>query len=315
MKCPKCHYLGFETGDRCRICGYDFSLLAASASDPEPDLRPRREPRALPSAVAAVTPGDLDAAELPLFADAADDEPLLTVPAAPRPPVAVRRAPDTPRAKPAALVHLREHVAARRAARGASPRLAFPPPADADVPAPDGQPAPAASVAGRRTIVRERVVAPAVPHAPVGACEPAPLPSPCPAGARAAAAAVDVAILATIDVLVVYFTLRMSGLAGDEWRLLPPVPLVLFLMMLKLSYFAGFTAVGGQTIGKMAARIRVVGEDRAGIGPAQALQRTAAAGAALITLGGTFVPALLGRDRLAVHDRLAHTRVIALPPA
>ncbi|MGH9383029.1 MAG: hypothetical protein ACRD2N_01870, partial [Vicinamibacterales bacterium] len=26
MKCPKCGYLGFETGDRCRNCGYDFSL-------------------------------------------------------------------------------------------------------------------------------------------------------------------------------------------------------------------------------------------------------------------------------------------------
>jgi len=32
MKCPKCDYLGFETGDRCKNCGYDFSLLAA----PEP---------------------------------------------------------------------------------------------------------------------------------------------------------------------------------------------------------------------------------------------------------------------------------------
>ena len=28
MKCPKCLYIGFETGDRCKNCGYDFSLLA-----------------------------------------------------------------------------------------------------------------------------------------------------------------------------------------------------------------------------------------------------------------------------------------------
>ena len=35
MKCPKCDYLGFETGDRCKNCGYDFSLLAA----PEPAAR------------------------------------------------------------------------------------------------------------------------------------------------------------------------------------------------------------------------------------------------------------------------------------
>ena len=34
MKCPKCAYLGFETGDRCKNCGYDFSLLSTLESDP-----------------------------------------------------------------------------------------------------------------------------------------------------------------------------------------------------------------------------------------------------------------------------------------
>ena len=29
VKCPKCDYLGFETGNRCKNCGYDFSLLSA----------------------------------------------------------------------------------------------------------------------------------------------------------------------------------------------------------------------------------------------------------------------------------------------
>ena len=33
MKCPKCHYLGFETGDRCKNCGYDFSLLSVAELD------------------------------------------------------------------------------------------------------------------------------------------------------------------------------------------------------------------------------------------------------------------------------------------
>ena len=32
MKCPKCGYLGFETTDRCRNCGYDFSLAAPLAA-------------------------------------------------------------------------------------------------------------------------------------------------------------------------------------------------------------------------------------------------------------------------------------------
>jgi hypothetical protein len=26
MKCPKCGYLGFEQVERCRNCGYEFSL-------------------------------------------------------------------------------------------------------------------------------------------------------------------------------------------------------------------------------------------------------------------------------------------------
>src|SRR4029077_582454 len=34
VKCPKCDYLGFETGDRCKNCGYDFSLLSIADSDP-----------------------------------------------------------------------------------------------------------------------------------------------------------------------------------------------------------------------------------------------------------------------------------------
>ena len=34
VKCPKCDYLGFETGDRCKNCGYDFSLLSVADSDP-----------------------------------------------------------------------------------------------------------------------------------------------------------------------------------------------------------------------------------------------------------------------------------------
>ena len=39
MKCPKCGYLGFDNVDRCRNCGYDFSL-AREISVPELPLRP-----------------------------------------------------------------------------------------------------------------------------------------------------------------------------------------------------------------------------------------------------------------------------------
>src|SRR5688572_8985198 len=137
MKCPKCSYLGFETGDRCRNCGYDFSLAAPAtpaidlplrdAARPGPggpqwadDLHPEAVPA--PAAVSAVTPDTLGsmrldaatvpgavagtqavrapraASSLPLFQRPADeDEPLIKLPAAPRAPLAVRRTPDKPR--------------------------------------------------------------------------------------------------------------------------------------------------------------------------------------------------------------------------
>src|SRR3954464_6776100 len=47
MKCSKCGYLGFETADRCRNCGYEFSL---AADYDLPDLAIRRDEE----------PGDLD---------------------------------------------------------------------------------------------------------------------------------------------------------------------------------------------------------------------------------------------------------------
>ncbi len=36
MKCPTCGYIGFETSDRCRNCGYDFAL--ANQAPPAPEL-------------------------------------------------------------------------------------------------------------------------------------------------------------------------------------------------------------------------------------------------------------------------------------
>ena len=60
MKCPKCLYIGFETGDRCKNCGYDFSLLGMADDDlrAAPSDLPMRQPE---SAVAGL-PLDLSPA-------------------------------------------------------------------------------------------------------------------------------------------------------------------------------------------------------------------------------------------------------------
>src|SRR5262249_36332036 len=78
MKCPKCGYLGFEEVERCRNCGYDFSLAPV---DPLPELPIRR---------AAATPNPLD--DLSLIDAAHTDESL----AIPREPVAPSKTTAAP---------------------------------------------------------------------------------------------------------------------------------------------------------------------------------------------------------------------------
>src|SRR5919198_1440554 len=107
MKCPKCGYVGFERADRCRNCGYDFSLSTAASGEFDPELRIRTDPPAVdhlpevallrdhtpsePEAPGAAPYGRTAAGravstgrtppDLPLFGGPVlDDEPLITRP-------------------------------------------------------------------------------------------------------------------------------------------------------------------------------------------------------------------------------------------
>lgn len=339
MKCPKCDYLGFETGDRCKNCGYDFSLAAAPTPQGgelmlrEPETPPRDADRWLSQLEArldsvrpaALTPPSVDplgpmSLDAPLTAPASPapaapvasaaaapqirtlskstpalplfhpggmdwDEPLIKVPSAPRPPLAVRRTPERPKLR-----------TVPRASRRISPNpdqegvLEF-----SDVPA-----TPVASRVSQRVEPRHGTPAPA---ASAGT-------NVSGAGRRLAAAGVDQIILLTIDAVVIYFTFRIAGLPWSAWQAMPMLPLVLFLLLLKGSYFCVFTAFGGQTVGKMAMGIRVVGENEQDVNPSRAVQRTLAALASVATVGLGFAPVLLGGDRRTLHDRVAGTRVV-----
>ena len=109
-----------------------------------------------------------------------------------------------------------------------------------------------------------------------------------------------------------------AGLTGQDWIAehsagcsnVPLVPLALFLMLVKGSYFCVFTMLGGQTVGKMATGIRVVNESDRDVEPARAVQRTLAALASIATIGIGFAPVVFSGDRRALHDRLAGTRVV-----
>jgi uncharacterized RDD family membrane protein YckC len=134
-------------------------------------------------------------------------------------------------------------------------------------------------------------------------------------GPRLIAGIIDLAILGAIDAAVLYFTLKICGFSQSELLLLPMGPLAAFLVLLNGGYFVAFVAAGGQTIGKMAAGIKVIPtdtdaywSDRVPLGTA--FVRAAASLVSLAPAGAGFLPALLAADRRAVHDRLAHTRVV-----
>ncbi len=303
MRCPKCHYISFEAGDRCRNCGYEFSLtvdvkaldLPIQTGD-EPlgplsdfSLSDLDAPQAAGESAPAPAPKPPSAPslDLPLFKDRTpdDDRPLVTPPAVPRPPLAVRKStPIVPRP-----VHRRPERAAGARPEFREPELDLEPPdARADAP-------------------------PDAPPAPEVAEEPADA-AVAPLGRRAAALLIDLTLLGLTNLAVLYFTLQLCGLQFFEVGVIPPVPFLSFVLLQNGGYFVSFVALGGQTIGKMAFHVKVVPagadawSDRVPLGTA--VLRAAVWFLTVPPAGLGLVPALFSADHRAVHDRLAGTRVV-----
>ena len=280
MKCPKCQYITFDSADRCRHCGYEFALAQDLPSD-ELKIHDELEPIG-PFTDIPLREQAPDTGSLPLFRRGAGDPdaPLVTPSVNPRAPLAVRRgAPTTaPRARP------------RRVDPDPEPRLALDTAEFSPLPERGASTAPAEiNETPPRTVAS--------------------------AGARLIGGLVDAAILGGVDLAVVYFTLKICDMTFSQLPSLPMAPLVSFLALLDGGYLATFVAAGGQTIGKMAAGTRVVPADPAAatwerVSFGQAAVRAAASLVSLLPAGLGFLPALVGRERRAVHDRLADTRVV-----
>ena len=283
MKCPKCQYISFDNGDRCRNCGYEFSLAPDTSSIDLP-IQTGDEAEGPLSVPDPVTPRPItDSFDLPLFAGrrVPDDRPMVSAPAVPRAPLSVRKpAPVSPRPP-------------RRGTAVEEPRL------DLDL---QGE----ASPSPIGPIVRPRVPRSEVPP-DVGS-------QTASAGARLIAALIDVVLLGAIDLGVLHLTLKILRLEYADALALPWAPFIAFLLILNGSYVTGFTAAGGQSIGKMIARIRVVPSDpetwsdRVPLG--QAVLRAVAYLVSGLPAGLGFLPAFVGPEKRALHDRLAHTRVV-----
>jgi uncharacterized RDD family membrane protein YckC len=296
MRCPKCQYISFDSGERCRNCGYEFSLTPDSRAIDLPiqtgqepigplgdftlEVDSRRADAAGAALADTISPLPSKAItssfDLPLFKErkTPDDAPLVTPAAVPRAPLSVRRSsPVTPR--PASRSSIEEPVL------------------DLDPPGPSDFGKPSAPMAAK----------------PVERNDD---PASALLGARFVAALLDTAILVAIGSVVLYLTLKVCGLPLARLHVIPPVPFVSFLLLIAGGYFTLFIAAGGQTIGKMAAGIRVVSTDhnlgRVPLG--HAVLRAAVYFLSALPAGLGFLPALMGADRRAIHDRLADTRVV-----
>jgi uncharacterized RDD family membrane protein YckC len=300
MKCSKCGYLGFESADRCRNCGYEFSL---SAEYDLPDLVIRRddEPRDLDdftlvdAAIATPRPGGsataaavmaeprpvvrpAPSAAMPLFAPGIDDDmPLITKPSPPRAPLSVRR--STPEM--------------------ARPRSTTSPKTSTSDLGLDVEMLETQSVPRLFPSERAQVdVEPPAHYEDAGIAR------------RLIAAALDSVILLAIDIVVIYFTMQICGISVAEFGLLPKAPLVVFLVVQNVGYLVAFTT-GGQTLGKMAAGIKVVSEDAdVALDLGCALKRTVVWLVLVFPAGLGFLSALFDRDHRGLHDLFAGTRVV-----
>ena len=275
MRCPKCGYISFDGGERCRNCGYDFSIASTPAAADLPIASPDAPEGPLQDfALQASRPiaqrAPDTAGDLPLFARG--DRARVPQAIQPRPPLAVRRPPPALNRE-------------RRSLRD-EPTL--------DLGSPEG-PAPEEGAGAADAQLADDGTARLLP--------------------RIGAALIDVLLVGSIQVAVVFLTLRLCGLAPDEWTVLPVVPMAAFLLMLAAGYNTAFTVAGGQTIGKMATRVRVVpvmeregGTARVTLG--SALIRAAGCLLSIVIVGLGYIPVLVSQDRRALHDRLADTRVV-----
>ncbi len=135
------------------------------------------------------------------------------------------------------------------------------------------------------------------------------------AASRLAAVLIDAAIAVTVDTVVLYFTLRLCGLTFSQVDQLPIWPLLGFFGLLNGGYITAFLTASGQTLGKMAMGIRVISRDGSPVPIGHAVLRTVGYLVSAAPVGLGFVLCLFGRERLALHDRLADTRVVTdLPP-
>jgi uncharacterized RDD family membrane protein YckC len=136
-----------------------------------------------------------------------------------------------------------------------------------------------------------------------------PLERPAQAMERVQAAVLDVGLLLALWLLVAYFASRAARVPMDalvaSWSYM-----IGYLVFLGLAYATYFTAATGQTLGKQALGLRVVGPGGRPPGAWRALGRAVLGLVGLVAGFAGFIPLLWDPARRGLHDRLLDTRVV-----
>jgi uncharacterized RDD family membrane protein YckC len=323
MKCPKCGYLGFETIDRCRNCGYDFALSVHVAAPPELILNEPEGPgepladfdlTSLATSRNAESATGLDLDQLTQRGSASERPAAGLGSGRSGPPP--QKAPALPDSDPVGGLPLFSRHPRDGAEEPFSTPPRVPPPLSVRRAAPD-------LTRGRRTLrvdpddepALELQLEPATDDV-AGIAAP-PLQNTAAVAARraggmarVAAMLIDLVLIGAIDVAIVYLTLAIAGLTMSDAALLPRIPLAAFLLLLNGGYLVAFIAASGQTIGKMLVGIRVMADDGQRVDLAAALLRSGGCALSLLTAGLGYLPAFFAADGRALQDRIAGTRVV-----
>lgn len=304
MNCPACN-TGLPAGphERCPFCGTRLAapVEGALAAEPEPVTPNPREPQPPIRDIPGLRKRERTwkdevrdrvrerrerrAGELPLFREQTGEESDRleaedTIPAAAEAPAVEWRAPEP-----------RLHDEDRSDPVG--PReLGEPEPADLPL-----RPAPELDVPARPLPARRE-------DAP-------PVERPALPFERLMAAVVDLAVVAAMWAVVVYFASRVARVPLTG--LWPAWPwLAGYLVALGLLYAGYFTGTTGQTPGKMAHRLHVLDLAGGPPGHARAVARALLGSLGVLLAGSALLPMLFDPARRALHDRLLRTRVIRL---
>lgn len=120
--------------------------------------------------------------------------------------------------------------------------------------------------------------------------------------------------LLLLGVLSVSFILPHLAL-GMIWEIVLPGPVLIIHIVFVLGiYFVWYWRHGGQTLAMQTWKLKIVGADGHPPGLRQLLLRYFLSWPGVLFYGAGLIWAIFDRDRQFLHDRLAGTRIIFVPP-